>query len=63
MKKTLNWLFQSLTFVGVLSFTLAFFDIGRAFFDRNLNWFLASLWIGTIGNSILERYEKKQNKS
>jgi hypothetical protein len=62
MKPKLSWLFQSLTFVGVVSFTLAFFNIGRQFFDRYVSWFLACLWIGMIGTSILKRYKTKHNK-
>jgi hypothetical protein len=58
VKHKLIWLFQSLTFVGVGSFTLAFFDIGREFFDRYLSWFLASLWMGIIGHLILKRGER-----
>lgn len=63
MKPKLSWLFQTLTFVGIVAFTLAFFNIGRELFDRYIGWFLASLWIGMIGNTILKRYKKKQNKS
>jgi uncharacterized membrane protein YjjB (DUF3815 family) len=62
MKPKLSWLFHTLTFVGIVAFTLAFFNFGRDFFDRYVGWFLASLWIGMIGNSILKRYKKKQNK-
>jgi hypothetical protein len=63
MKPKLSWLFQTLTFVGIAAFTLAFFNIGRELFDRHVGWFLACLWIGMIGITILKRYKKKQNKS
>ena len=58
MKHKLIWLFQFLLLIGAVSYTLSFFDIGREFFDRNLSWFLAALWIGIIGNFLLKRIEK-----
>jgi uncharacterized membrane protein YjjB (DUF3815 family) len=63
MKLKLSWLFHTLSFIGVVAVTLAFFNIGRDFFDRYTSWFLASLWIGLIGNSILKRIKKKQSIS
>lgn len=59
MKKRLYWLFNALTAIGVVSFILGFFNVGREFFDKHLSWFLASLWIGLIGSSILRRFEKR----
>ncbi|MBT2682166.1 hypothetical protein [Bacillus sp. ISL-37] len=61
MKLKLSWLFYTLSIIGVVAVTLAFFNIGREFFDSNKSWFLASLWIGLIGNSILKRSKKKQS--
>ena len=63
MKHKLEWLFLILSMIGGVAITLGFFDIGREFFSKYLYWFLASLWIGVLGNSILKRYEKKQSKS
>ncbi|MBY0149229.1 hypothetical protein [Neobacillus niacini] len=62
MKQKLNWLFQSLIIVSGGSYTLAFFDIGREFFDRFNSWVLTSLWIGVIGILIIKWYGKKQAK-
>ena len=63
MKNKLEWLFISLSMIGVVPVTLGFFNIGREFFSEYLYWFLVPLWIGIIGNGILKRYEKKPNKS
>ena len=63
MKHRLEWFFLILSIIGGVPITLGFFNIGREFFSKYLYWFLAPLWIGVIGNMILKRYEKKQNKS
>ena len=41
---------------------MAFFNIGREFFDRYVFWFVTFLWIGMIGNFILKRDKKKLNE-
>lgn len=59
MKKRLNWLFDSLTFFGVIPVTLMGLNIGREVMGDYLYWFVGSLWLGLIGNAILKRVEKK----
>ncbi|MFE8699924.1 hypothetical protein ACFYKX_04725 [Cytobacillus sp. FJAT-54145] len=60
MKKKLKLIFHILTFIGVVSFTLAFFNVGREVFDKYLVWFLGSLWVGTLGNFFINKATKKQ---
>jgi len=59
MKKALVVLFNIMTFVGVLSVTLAFFGFGRSFFHKYEAWLLAFLWGGLIGGALLKRHHKK----
>ena len=40
MKNRLEWLFISLSLIGVVPVTLGFFNIGREFFSEYLYWFL-----------------------
>ena len=59
MRKKLSWLFNGLTFVGVVPVTLMGLNIGRDVMGEYLYWFVGSLWIGLIGSAILKRIENK----
>lgn len=61
--KLLKGLFQTVAFISAGAFTLAFFNIGRVFFDANLRWFVSSLWIALIGEWMINKMEKKQAKA
>lgn len=54
MKRLSNFFF-ALMIIGVIPIVLAFFDIGRSFYDDYRWWFLGLLWTGVIGNWITER--------
>lgn len=58
--KKLNKFFFSLMIIGVVPVTLAFFDIGREFYNDHRWWFVGVLWIGIIGNWITERKIRTQ---
>lgn len=59
MKKLSNFFF-ALMIIGVIPTVLAFFDIGRGFYNDYRWWFLGVLWIGIVGNWITERKIRKQ---
>ncbi|MDQ0233262.1 hypothetical protein [Metabacillus malikii] len=63
MLRKLTLLFQTLTFIGVVAITLTFFNIGRDFLYPYFHFFLVSTWIGLIGDTVVNRYRKKQENS
>ncbi|WP_156484855.1 hypothetical protein [Bhargavaea cecembensis] len=58
--KKLNHFFFALMIVGGIPVTLAFFDVGRGFYNDYRWWFVGVLWIGIIGNWITERKLRNQ---
>ncbi|WP_213421237.1 hypothetical protein [Bhargavaea massiliensis] len=58
--KKLSKFFFALMIIGVIPVALAFFDIGRGFYNDYRWWFLGVLWIGIIGNWITGRKFRTQ---